>query len=135
MCLGSVGTALHHKLCHTLSGTFGLPHAATHAVVLPHVMAYNAAAVPDVMGALAAAMNVDDAPGGVWHLVARLGAPTSLASLGLSVDDLGEGAEIATTASYPNPRRSRGPASGHCWRAHGRGTAQEHRCRNCGGIS
>jgi alcohol dehydrogenase class IV len=105
MCLGSVGMALHHKLCHTLGGTFGLPHAATHAVVLPHVMSYNAPAVPDVMGALAAAMNVDDAPGGVWDLVARLGGPTSLASLGLAADDLHEAAEMATTASYPNPRQ------------------------------
>ena len=96
---------LHHKLCHTLGGAFGLPHAPTHAVVLPHAMAYNACAVPQVMGALAAAMNVDDAPGGVWDLVARLGGPTSLASLGLAAGDLDEAAEMATTASYPNPRQ------------------------------
>jgi len=134
MCLGSVGTALHHKLCHTLSGTFGLPHAATHAVVLPHVVAYNAAAVPDVMGALAVAMNVDDAPGGVWHLVVRLGGPTSLPSLGLSVDDLGEAAEIATTASYPNPRPITRPGIRALLEGAWAGATQEHRC-NCGGIS
>ena len=34
--LGSVGMALHHKLCHTLGGSFNLPHAETHTVVLPH---------------------------------------------------------------------------------------------------
>ena len=34
-CLGTVGMGLHHKLCHTLGGSFGLPHAPTHAVVLP----------------------------------------------------------------------------------------------------
>ncbi|MEM6110646.1 maleylacetate reductase [Mycobacterium sp. 050272] len=104
MCLGSVSMALHHKLCHTLGGTFGLPHAATHAVVLPHAMAYNTAAVPQVMDALADAMSVDDAPGGVWDLVARLDGPTSLASLGLAAEDLDEAAEIASTAAYPNPR-------------------------------
>ena len=41
-CLGAVGMALHHKLCHTLGGTFDLPHAETHTIVLPHAIAYNA---------------------------------------------------------------------------------------------
>ncbi|WP_428360926.1 maleylacetate reductase [Mycolicibacterium sp.] len=104
MCLGSVGMALHHKLCHTLGGSFGLPHAETHTVVLPHAMAYNAVAVPAVMDALAAAMNVDDAPAGVWDLVARSGGPTSLETLGMAVEDLAPAAELATAASYPNPR-------------------------------
>ena len=49
ICLGAVGMALHHKLCHTLGGTFDLPHAETHTAVLPHALAYNAPAVPDVM--------------------------------------------------------------------------------------
>ncbi|KKY15219.1 putative maleylacetate [Diplodia seriata] len=44
--LGSVGMALHHKLCHALGGTLDLPHAATHTVVLPHALAYNASALP-----------------------------------------------------------------------------------------
>ena len=42
--LGAAGMALHHKLCHTLGGTYNLPHAETHTVVLPHAAAYNAAA-------------------------------------------------------------------------------------------
>ena len=42
ICLGAVGMALHHKLCHTLGGSFNLPHAETHTVVLPHALAYNA---------------------------------------------------------------------------------------------
>lgn len=45
-CLGTVGMALHHKVCHVLGGTFGLPHAETHTVVLPHVVAYNGLAAP-----------------------------------------------------------------------------------------
>jgi alcohol dehydrogenase class IV len=40
VCLGTVGMALHHKLCHALGGSFGLPHAETHAIVLPHAAAY-----------------------------------------------------------------------------------------------
>ena len=38
----AAGSGLHHKLCHVLGGTFDLPHARTHAVVLPHVLAFNA---------------------------------------------------------------------------------------------
>lgn len=48
-CLGAVGMGLHHKLCHVLGGSFELPHAATHTVMLPHVMAYNEESVPDVL--------------------------------------------------------------------------------------
>ena len=31
----SAGSGLHHKICHVLGGMFNLPHAETHAVVLP----------------------------------------------------------------------------------------------------
>ncbi|MGO8183070.1 iron-containing alcohol dehydrogenase, partial [Rhizobium leguminosarum] len=47
--LGAVGMALHHKLCHTLGGSFDLPHSETHAVILPHSAAYNAAAAADAL--------------------------------------------------------------------------------------
>lgn len=50
--LGTVGMALHHKLCHTLGGSFDLPHAETHAIVLPHAIAYNDRAVPDQLAPL-----------------------------------------------------------------------------------
>ena len=50
--------SLHHKLCHTLGGSFDLPHAPTHTVVLPHAMAYNAAAAPDAMRRIAEALGV-----------------------------------------------------------------------------
>ena len=64
-CLGAVTMALHHKLCHILGGSFGLPHAATHAVVLPHAAAYNAAAAPEAMARLSRALQVEDAPRGL----------------------------------------------------------------------
>ena len=53
--LGSVGMSLHHKLCHTLGGTFNLPHAETHTIVLPHALAYNRDAAPDAMKRIARA--------------------------------------------------------------------------------
>src|SRR6201987_773183 len=62
--LGSVGMALHQKLCHTLGGTFNLPHAETHTIVLPHALAYNAPAAPDAMQRIARAIGASDAPEG-----------------------------------------------------------------------
>ena len=61
ICLGAVGMALHHKLCHTLGGSFNLPHAETHTVILPHALAYNAPAAPDAMARIATALGVRDA--------------------------------------------------------------------------
>lgn len=104
-CLGAVGMGLHHKLCHTLGGSFGLAHAATHTVVLPHAMAYNAPAAPAAMTAAAAALGVDEAPSGLQALVAALGGPTRLGDLGFGLADVPRAAALATAAPYPNPRR------------------------------
>ncbi|MGW1882578.1 maleylacetate reductase and hydroxyquinol 1,2-dioxygenase domain-containing protein [Streptomyces sp. NPDC001970] len=103
-CLASVGMGLHHKLCHTLGGAFELPHAETHTVVLPHAMAYNAPAAPDVMSRIADALGVADAPSGVFDLIASVGGPTSLRELGLAEADLPQAARLATSTPYPNPR-------------------------------
>ena len=104
MCMASVGMGLHHKLCHVLGGTFGLPHAPTHTVVLPYVMAYNRPAVAGVMRRIADTMRVPDAAAGVHDLVATLGGPTSLQELGFRRDDVQRAAELAMSKPYPNPR-------------------------------
>ncbi len=103
-CLSAVGMGLHHKLCHTLGGSFGLPHAATHTVVLPHAMAYNAQAAPEAMRATATALDVDDAAAGLQALVARFGGPTRLGDLGFGLADVPRAADLATARPYPNPR-------------------------------
>jgi alcohol dehydrogenase class IV/protocatechuate 3,4-dioxygenase beta subunit len=103
-CLGTVGMGLHHKLCHVLGGSFGLPHAETHTVLLPHTMAYNQPAVPDVFARIASALGVPDAPAGVYDLVAGLSGPTSLRELGMAESDLAAAAAEALTQRYPNPR-------------------------------
>lgn len=103
ICLGNVGMALHHKLCHTLGGSFGLPHAPTHCVVLPHALAYNAPAVPEVMAALRPILGPDPAAG-LQRLARDLGAPKALRELGLSRGDIARTVELAMTARYPNPR-------------------------------
>jgi maleylacetate reductase len=96
--------ALHHKLCHTLGGSFDLPHAETHTVVLPHVAAFNADGAPAALARVARALGVDPAGRGLFDLASGLGAPTSLKAIGMSELDLDKAAEIATSAPYWNPR-------------------------------
>jgi maleylacetate reductase len=103
MSLGAVGMALHHKLCHTLGGSFNLPHAETHTVVLPHATAYNAPAAPEAMSRIVRALGSKSAAQGLYRLAASLGAPTSLAALGMQAEDLDRAADIAMQNPYYNP--------------------------------
>jgi maleylacetate reductase len=96
--------ALHHKLCHTLGGSFGLPHAETHTVVLPHATAYTASAVPEAMSRIARALGAKSAAQGLFDLASSLGAPTSLAAIGMKPADLDKAADIAVQNPYYNPR-------------------------------
>lgn len=104
ICLGSVGMSLHHKLCHTLGGTFALPHAETHTAVLPHATAYNAAAEPEAMARIARALGTDDAAGGLFTLASSLGATMALRDLGMPMDGIEETVRLALTNAYWNPR-------------------------------
>jgi len=104
MCLGAVGMALHHKLCHTLGGSFNLPHAETHTVVLPHAVAYNSSAAPDAMARVAHALGASNAAQGLFDLAKSLGAPTALGEIGMREADLDRAAELATVSPYWNPR-------------------------------
>ena len=102
--LGMVQMGLHHKLAHTLGGSFGLPHAETHAVLLPYTAEYNAPAAYEVMLPAARALGVSDAPGALFELGLRIGTPRSLAALGMREEDLERAASIAVERAYPNPR-------------------------------
>jgi maleylacetate reductase len=104
MVLGSVGMALHHKLCHTLGGSFNLPHAETHTIVLPHALAYNAAAAPVAMQRIARALAAPDAAQGAYDLARDNGAPVALRDIGMRAEDLDQACEIALRNQYPNPR-------------------------------
>ena len=102
--LGATSMALHHKLCHVLGGTFDLPHAETHAVLLPHTIAYNAPAVPAAMARVARALAADDVPSRLFDLVRDGGAPISLRALGLPGDALERATDMAFLNPYWNPR-------------------------------
>ncbi|WP_217553729.1 maleylacetate reductase [Streptomyces sp. GbtcB6] len=101
----SAGSGLHHKICHVLGGMFNLPHAQTHAVVLPHVLAFNAPFAPDAEGRLAAAFDSPSAVEGLDTLRDRLGAPRSLRDLGMPRDGVAAVAEaVVAAAPAGNPR-------------------------------
>jgi alcohol dehydrogenase class IV len=96
--------SLHHKLCHVLGGTFDLPHAATHAVVLPHAVAYNEPAARDTLQQVAALLNAPTAADALFNLALQLGAPTTLKELGMPLDGIETAADLAVANPYPNPR-------------------------------
>lgn len=102
--LGLVGMALHHKLCHTLGGMFDLPHAQTHAVVLPHALAFNEVAVPDSLSPIATMLNSQTAGAGLFEFTRSVGAPLALKDLGMPESGIASAAQSAVQNSYWNPR-------------------------------
>lgn len=101
--LGTVGMALHHKICHTLGGSFEMPHAETHAVMLPHTAAFNSEAAEQELAA-AAELFGGSIGGGLWDFAKSIGAPLSLKDFGLVEADLNRAADIAVENPYWNPR-------------------------------
>lgn len=102
--LGTTGMALHHKLCHVLGGTWNLPHAETHCVILSHVLAFNYTAAPEAMQRIERAMGTTHAASGIYDMMKRLNAPTSLREVGMLRDHLARAASLVTETPYYNPR-------------------------------
>ena len=105
-CLGNVGIALHHKICHVLGGSLNLPHAETHTVVLPHALSYNAPMVPQAMIQLAESLpeSNGDAIHGINMLLAKLKVKRGLKEFGMKEEDIDKATEIAISNPYWNPR-------------------------------
>jgi len=104
MALGAITMALHHKLCHVLGGSFDLPHAETHTVVLPHATAFNEEAVPGLLAPVAQALGAKSAGQGLHDLAAKLNAPLALSQIGMKREGLERAAQIAVENPYWNPR-------------------------------
>lgn len=98
-CLGAVSMSVHHKLCHVLGGSFDLPHAETHTVMLPHVVKFIAPAEPAAMQVIETALGCSDAAQGLFDLIGAVDGPRSLQQLGLREDQL----ELATDRTLENP--------------------------------
>jgi alcohol dehydrogenase class IV len=110
-CLGAAGMALHHKLCHVLGGMFNLPHAETHAIILPHALAFNAPAAPEAAGRIARALGGGDDPAtALYDLAGGLGAPRALRDIGMPKDGIEAAAEAVVANPYWNPRPVERPA-------------------------
>lgn len=92
ICLGAVGMALHHKLCHTLGGMFNLDHAGIHALLLPYSAAWNRDALPSAL------------PGELYDLMQKVSPQKSLREFGLSEADLSHAADLSVKSPYYNPR-------------------------------
>ena len=103
-CLGAVGMAIHHKICHTLGGMFNLNHADIHALMIPYTAAYNRDAAPQAMAQIARALGAVDGPRGIYELSQRAASKRSLREMGLSEADLDAAAGQAVQNPYYNPR-------------------------------
>jgi len=100
----SAGSGLHHKICHVLGGMFNLPHAQTHAIILPYVLALNGPSAPDAERRLAAAFDSDRAIDGLLGLRIRLDAPRALRDIGFTEADIpGAAAAILPAVPADNP--------------------------------
>ena len=102
----SAGSGLHHKICHVLGGTFNLPHAQTHATVLPYVLAFNAPYAPQAEQRAAAAFGSATALEGLQQVRAQVGAPQRLSDYGFTAAGIPEAVEIIlekVPANNPRP--------------------------------
>ncbi|TCC43110.1 maleylacetate reductase [Kribbella sindirgiensis] len=104
--LATAGTGLHHKLCHLLGGTYNLPHAETHAAVLPQVTRVNAPAVPQAAARLAATLGTEEPSSlaaQLFDLYKAAGVATSLRELGLTETQVTEAAAAFKPTDNPVP--------------------------------
>ncbi|NMR28549.1 maleylacetate reductase [Crystallibacter degradans] len=102
----SAGSGMHHKICHVLGGTWNMPHAQTHATVLPYVLAFNAPEAPDAAARIAAAFGTEDAVEGLNRLRATLDAPKALKDYGFTEDNIAEAVDIILPViPASNPRQ------------------------------
>lgn len=103
-CLASVGMAIHHKICHTLGGTFDLNHGAIHCLMIPYSTAYNRDHAPEAMAAISRAFGGEDPAGQLYKLMLKTAPKTSLKEFGLGPNDLDRVADLAVKNPYYNPR-------------------------------
>jgi maleylacetate reductase len=104
--LGTVGTSLHHALCHLLGGLFDAPHAETHAIVLPYVVSYLRPAVPEAARRLAQALGTSEhaLARSIWDLGRSVGTPAGLRSVGIREEQIPLLTQAALDKQLPSPR-------------------------------
>jgi alcohol dehydrogenase class IV len=86
LAFGTTGLGLCHAVGHALSARLGVPHGVALAVALPHVLAFNAPAVPETDAEVAAAMGAASAGAAAAAMAIELGLPQRLSDLGCAPD-------------------------------------------------
>jgi maleylacetate reductase len=99
----AAGTALHHKLAHVLGG-LGLPHAETHAIILPHVMRFNLAAAPEAKARLSEVLGSNDPADAVAAMLQQFPIPQRLREVGFDRGKIDFVAGEIAAASIKTPR-------------------------------
>ena len=106
--LAVAGAGIHHKICHILGGAYDLPHAEMHTVVLPHAVAFNEPAIPEVMERVAGALDKwgkNGAATGLYDLTESIKAPTTLKDIGMKEENLDQAVGLVLAAvPEDNPR-------------------------------
>ena len=104
--LGTVGTSIHHALCHLLGGMYDTPHALTHAIVLPYAVKFVRPAVPAAVARLAAAMGTvsEELPAAIWSLSRSVGTPHGLRAIGITEHQIEQAVEAALAKRLASPR-------------------------------
>jgi maleylacetate reductase len=97
------GTGLHHKLAHVLGG-YGLPHAETHAIILPHVARFNLAQAPDAHARLADALGSGDPAAALAGMVRGFPIPQRLRDVGLDPAKIDDAAAQVAALGIRQPR-------------------------------
>jgi maleylacetate reductase len=99
----TTGTGLHHKLAHVLGG-LGLPHAETHAIILPHVARFNLVAAPEARARLARAFGADEPASALADLLRALPIPQRLSEVGFDRARIPDVATAIAALSIKEPR-------------------------------
>ncbi len=99
----TTGTGLHHKLAHALGG-LGLPHAETHAIILPHVTRFNLEAAPEASDRLADALHAKHPADALDAMVAGFPIPQRLRDVGLDEAKIPDVAKQAAALGIKEPR-------------------------------
>ncbi len=101
--LNATSMGLHHKLCHIIGGALGLPHAETHALILPHVISYNTTAAPQTIDQLSEITGSENPAEAIFERAVLLGVEMSLASFGVTETDIDHVSGLAVSNPYSNP--------------------------------
>lgn len=104
--LAATGAGLHHKICHVLGGAYDLPHAETHTIILPHAVAFNEPAMPEIANRISEALGSEGAATGLYELNEEIGAKTALEAIGMKEEYIDEVIpQILEAVPEDNPRR------------------------------